>query len=203
METQGRLKSLDRAYPAKNAVVSFEIAATPEECEGLRDIDLDIKLTKHRKRRSLDANAYYWRLVREIARDQGVSMTEVHNLMLSQYGQLDILEDGSLNRAIKPVEWNWMRSELDHYRFSERFVRVIAQGIDGEEQEELLPLYWVIRGSHTYDTAEMSELIEGIVHEAAGLGIETLTPDEIAHMMELYDKDWQKRNKIPQQEGSS
>ena len=49
--------------------------------------------------------------------------------------------------------------------------------------------YKMIRGSHTYNTEEMSHLIDGIVSEAKELGIETLPPDEIERMMST----WQNR----------
>ena len=37
-------------------------------------------------------------------------------------------------------------------------------------------------GSSTYNTKEMSVLIDGIVYEAKELGIETLPPDELERM---------------------
>jgi hypothetical protein len=40
----------------------------------------------------------------------------------------------------------------------------------------------VMRGSHTYDTREMSRLIDGTVEEAKELGIETLTPEQLERM---------------------
>lgn len=43
-----------------------------------------------------------------------------------------------------------------------------------------------MRGSHTYDTKEMSELIKGTVQEAKALGIETATPQEIKEMEERW-----------------
>ena len=43
-------------------------------------------------------------------------------------------------------------------------------------------------GSHTYDTKEMSRLIEGTVSEAKELGIDTRTPEEIALMTEEWGR---------------
>jgi hypothetical protein len=39
-----------------------------------------------------------------------------------------------------------------------------------------------LRGSHTYDTKEMSRLIDGVVEAAKELGIETLTPEQLERM---------------------
>lgn len=46
--------------------------------------------------------------------------------------------------------------------------------------------YRIYRGSHTYDTKEMSVLIDGTVADAKELGIETATPAEIAEMKERW-----------------
>lgn len=43
-----------------------------------------------------------------------------------------------------------------------------------------------MRGSHTYNTAEMSKLIDGTVSEAKELGIETMTPDQIEEMKQKW-----------------
>ena len=44
----------------------------------------------------------------------------------------------------------------------------------------------MMRGSHTYDSGEMSILIDGVVQEAKQLGIETLTPNELERMKNLW-----------------
>ena len=51
----------------------------------------------------------------------------------------------------------------------------------------------VMRGSHTYNTKEMSRLIEGTVQEAKALGIETATPEEIRRMEERWGMKFEKR----------
>ena len=43
-----------------------------------------------------------------------------------------------------------------------------------------------LRGSHTYNTAEMARLIDGTVDEAKALGIETLTPAELERMKSTW-----------------
>lgn len=42
-------------------------------------------------------------------------------------------------------------------------------------------------GSSSYDTKEMSRLIDYIADEAKGLGIETMTPDELAQLKAAWD----------------
>ena len=54
-----------------------------------KDTKYDIKIDKHRNKRSLDANAYSWVLQTEIANVLRISKEEVHFDMLKAYGQRD------------------------------------------------------------------------------------------------------------------
>ena len=47
--------------------------------------------------------------------------------------------------------------------------------------------YYVLRGSHTYNSAEMARLIQGTIEDCKEQGIETATPDEIAKMQSLWE----------------
>ncbi|WP_045091356.1 hypothetical protein, partial [Clostridium sp. FS41] len=53
--------------------------------------------------------------------------------------------------------------------------------------------YIMLRGSSTYDTDEMSKLINGLVSECQEMGIETLPPQELERMMDIYDQHYKKR----------
>ena len=51
------------------------------------DTKFDLKIDKHRKKRSLDANNYAWHLINEIANALRTSKEEVYLQMLKSYGQ--------------------------------------------------------------------------------------------------------------------
>ena len=51
-----------------------------------------------------------------------------------------------------------------------------------------LTFYKLYRGSHTYDTREMSILIDGTVDECKEQGIETMTPLELEHLKAMWGK---------------
>lgn len=61
-------------------------------------------------------------------------------------------------------------------------VHTVAIGRRLEKGKEVV-FYRLMRGSHTYDSREMSELIKGTIQEAEDLGIETLTPRELEQML--------------------
>ena len=53
-------------------------------------------------------------------------------------------------------------------------------------------VYVMLRGSHEYSTKEMSILLDGLIEEAKGLGIPTLTPDELAEIR-MYEQQAEDR----------
>ena len=47
----------------------------------------------------------------------------------------------------------------------------------------------MIKGSSDYDTAEMSQFIDGIISECKDQGIQTMTPNEIEEMKQKWGVD--------------
>lgn len=173
METRAKITQITQAFPSRKTIVSLEIDSSPTEAEKLVGKDLTAEIKPYRKHRSLDANAYYWVLVGKIAKARNVSRTEMHNILLSEYGA-ESMVDGTLEWSVKAQTFDWTKSTECHYRPSGYSVATK----DGAR----LPIYWIIRGSHTYSTEEMARLIDGTVYEAKEHGIETMTPDELERM---------------------
>lgn len=173
METTGQITNITQTFPARETMVTIKVAAAPAEVEKLKDKELTIGLKRYRKKRTTDSNAFYWLLVGKLASHDRISRTEMHNRLLAEYGQ-ENLADGALEWSVKPQEFRWELSEECHYRPSGRHVRL--------DDGTLLDIYWVIRGSHTYNTEEMSILINGTTEECKERGIETMTPEELQRM---------------------
>jgi len=100
--------------------------------------------------------------------------------MICRYGQPELLPDRSpmVYKTNAPYEY-MMELETLHtipVKFSEE---------NGQE----VGFYKIYRGSHTYDSYEMSKLIEGTVAEAKERGIETLTPRELERMTKAWRSD--------------
>lgn len=179
METTGKLVSVTRDIVSKKLNITFQIDTEPvEELNFLARLEsLDIKAVKHRKKRSLDSNAYFHVLVGKIAEKLTISKAKAKNILLCKYGQAELLPDGSplIYKTNAPVEY---MEELES-------IHSIPVKY-GEENGKQVVFYKLYRGSHTYDTKEMSLLIDGTVADAKDLGIETLTPDEIRRMVAAW-----------------
>lgn len=157
-------------YKERKWLVTFEVDVTPSIYDETKDKPLSIDVKPYRQKRSLNANAYFHLLVGRIAGVRNVSHTEVHNWMIRDYGQIDT----DMNVLIMRDDIPWDRLDTIHLKPTSG-TRVLDDG-------KLYRVYYVMRGSHTYDTKEMSILIDGVVNEAKELGIETLTPDELERM---------------------
>lgn len=145
--------------------------------DDMKDSKLSIKAVKYREKRSLNANAYFHVLVGKLADALNISKPRCKNLLLHRYGQPYLLDDGSeaVVKSNVPV-FQMLEQEQMHF---------FPCGSKVENGQELT-FYKIRRGSHTYDTKEMSILIDGTVEECKEQGIETLPPEQIERMKAMW-----------------
>lgn len=157
----------------------LDIREKLRKLEGLR---VSLELTKYSEKRSLNANAYFWKLCDLIAKAVRSDKDTIYLLMLRDAGVFDYYE--------LPVE----ASELiqAHYRYSEedyRYKRLLVHPETGEEVETEFVALKCYKGSHEYDAKQMAELINHTVDEAHELGIDTLAKEEIENLVNRWQGD--------------
>lgn len=182
MEATGKIKDITRDYNTGKPIISFVLSTKelPSIAE-LTDCDaLDITVKRHREKRSLSANAYFHVLVTKIADVLGATNDEVKNRLIREYGAFEFI--GEQIPTLK------LKAEYEAEILRREGIHVKPIGYETDERGEWVRLA-LMRGSHTYDSKEMSRLIDGTVREAKELGIETKTPEEIARMMALWGKE--------------
>lgn len=155
-------------------LITLETEERPICYDELKDKPLNVTIKAYRQKRSLNANAYFHTLVDKIAEAQGVSHSEIHNRLIAEYGVMDT----EIKNLILDDSIPWQKLESIHLRPTTA-TKVMDNG-------KLYRVYIVMRGSHTYDTKEMSRLIDGTISEAKELGIEVLSPDEIERMKQQW-----------------
>lgn len=123
-----------------------------------------ITIERLKRKRSLNANNYMWQLCQKIAEKVGATKETVYRKNIREVGSFETVEliSAGAARFIRSWEANglgWVAEPM-----SERggYTTVIA-----------------CYGSSSYDTAEMTRLVEAVVDEAKALGIETMTPLEL------------------------
>ena len=177
-------------YKNQKIQLTFEFEDDVRNCiDEIQDIPLAITVKKYRVKRSLDANAYYWQLLTKLADKLTVSNPCMHNMLLRRYGQLEEI-GGKLVYLILPDTEDGENRALEAEAFHIKPTTEINTGVDGTTYRT----YKMLRGSSTYDTKEMSRLIEGLVAECREQGIDTLPPEEFNRMMDLYDQNWRKKH---------
>lgn len=159
-----------------------------ETYEELKDCDkLSFEIKRYRAKRSLDANAYYWTLLTKLAAILHTSNAEQHNRMLCLYGYPEVI-DGKHFLVVVPDTDEAQERVLKAEEYHLKPTSDVREGNDGI----LYRTYILMRGSSTYNTEEMSRLIDGLISECKDAGIpesEIATPDEKRILKERYGVD--------------
>lgn len=183
MELRGELVHITRDLKSGKMWITFGVEEIPPEVNSLQVMPLTITVKKYRKKRSLDANAYYWQLIEKISAAVGNAKPVVHNMMLRRYGVLKQIDGENLLIFLPDTDEAQKKAFQDEfYHFKPTSLTKIAD--DGR----VFRAYLLLKGSHEMDSQEMSALIDGAVMEAKDLGIETLPPIELERMKKAYEE---------------
>lgn len=170
IEVNGEIKLSPYESVLVIPVKSRERAAKAIEEQANAKYPLTIEIKQKRPKRSLNANAYAWVLIGDIAEALNLSNYAVYEVMLQRYSK------AYTYIIVKPEAVAQTQATLkDAHIYAYPIGDKSVDGKDGVQ----LQLYW---GSSTFDTSQMARLIDGIISEAQELGIDTKTPDEIAKM---------------------
>lgn len=164
--------------------ITYEVDAV-DEIRGMENKEVALTISRTGVKRSLSANAYFHVLVGKIADKLGVSKPRCKNILLGRYGQRWIKNDHPVIISV--------RSDIDMLEFENpHCIPVGHANLQGKDFT-----HWaVIRGSHEYNTVEMSHLIDGTVQEAKDLDIETLPATTIERMMKAWNQSYKKNENV-------
>ena len=133
----------------------------------------EYEITLKKKKRSLDANAYAWVLIDKIAQAVRLDKTEVYREEIRAIGgasEVVCVKDRAVARMTRIWERNGLGWQVEKF----------PSKIPGCTN---LMLHY---GSSVYDTEQMSVFIDRIIQDAKALGIETMTPEELARIKEEW-----------------
>lgn len=146
-----------------------QIRQAVDEVNSNPNAKYEAEIKRHREKRSLNANAYAWALITEVANLLRSDKDTIYLEMLKRYGQSEIVS---------------ILSHIDPKGYFKYYTVFGAGRVNGKEFTH----YKIYKGSSEYDTREMAILIDGIISEAKGLGIETATPEEVSRMKEEWGR---------------
>ncbi|WP_297642790.1 hypothetical protein [uncultured Bacteroides sp.] len=189
MKFTARIKDIGRTLAGSLTITLESQQMDAAAAKELSQADgLDVEIRKKRKKRSLDANAYYWKLASEVADALHVSKPYIHNYLLRKYGQIEIIDGQGVYMVIPDTES--ARKSVDEAQTYH--LKPTSQVKEGKGSI-MYRTYMMLKGSSEYDAKEMSHLIDGLVCECKEMGIETLLPEELERMMSEYEKRYRKR----------
>lgn len=173
MELKGKIINIQLDFVTHKPQVVIQLTnqndILTDEFNKLQDEELiDIELSKPKKRRSLNANAYAWTLIGKIAEKVGNTKEEVYKEYIKNKGIYRIVTIDS--KAAQTFIKIWTEKGLGWV--CETSENNIAGLVD------IIAYY----GTSSYNTKQMANFIDYIVEEAKELGIQTLTPNEIEHL---------------------
>lgn len=190
MKFTGQLKQPVIDFVTGKLTLLFEpVEDFRQAYEELKDCEkLSLEIKPYRRRRSLDANAYYWVLLTKLAKKIGLSNPEAHNMLLCGFGQVELFGNKAVYITIPDTEEaeKKVKNATDYHLQATSQVR---EGNDGI----MYRTYKLLRGSHTYNTEEMARLIDGLVQCCKEAGIpdaDIASPDEKRILKERYGVDF-------------
>ena len=179
----GKLKDMVRSRDGREWVISF---TTPEDFresfDSLFDKPLDITIKRRYKKRSLDANAFAWVLITKIAEElqlrepkNGWTVTEVYKDAVREIAGVctpHCIPDENVDQFIE----DWCSMGLGFQ------AKIFPSKIQGCKNV----LFW--KGSHLFNSHQMSVMISNLIQQAESLGIPTITPEEESKMIDRWSK---------------
>ena len=174
MKLQGTLVDISIDFKTNKPKITFLVNSNINSLEEIENVPLlDIEAKKHRNKRSLDANAYCWVLCEKLAIKMDITKEEVYKQEIMMVGKSVIV-------PIKNEEVEYFKSAWEN-----KGVGYICESLGNSKIAgyENLRLYY---GSSSYNTKDMSRLIDSIVEDCKMQGIETATPEELARLKEAW-----------------
>lgn len=134
----------------------------------------ELTVKEYRRKRSLDANAYAWVLIHKLAKAMGLTPEEVYLQQIPNVGD-NVTPLCVREKDVDRVKRAWQNNGLGWP------VKDL-----GPSQVRGCRNLMAYHGSSTYDTAQMSRLIDNLVQDCKALDIETLSEDKLA----LLKEEW-------------
>lgn len=178
MNSIGTLQDISIDYKTKRPKITIllEQRESISSLEEIKEDKLSIEIKKYRKQRSLDANAYCWVLCDKIAKkltvnDAVILKEDIYKDAISHIGSFEpmIVEE----KAFENFKRIWEKQGLGF------LVKEVSR------KDKCIKVFGYY-GSSTYNSKEMSLLIELLVEEAKSLGIETKPQAEIDSLLKQW-----------------
>lgn len=175
MQTEGQITDISIDFKTRKPKISLLLNTNDisiiEQLKNEGKLNIEIK--KWYKKRSLDANAYCWVLCDKIAKVVGnITKEDVYKNAIRDIGSFESFV--AQEKTFEHFKAIWEKQGLGY----------IVQEVTRKDKCIKVHCYY---GSSTYNSKEMSLLIELLINEAKELDIETKTQEEIESLIKSWD----------------
>ena len=131
-----------------------------------------------KEKRSLNANALYFKMVGKMAAALRISTPAMHNQLLRKYGEAEVVDGEEVWVALPDTEETERKVDEDgEYHF-----------LPTNKKTGSKRWYKMLKPSHEYDTAQMSRLIDGAAEEMRQMGLVPPMDEEIEKAIQAYER---------------
>jgi hypothetical protein len=181
IELTGKIYDMAIDFSTDKAILSLVLEDKEEAAKCFDELrneeKLSIKISKYRKKRSLDSNSYFWLLCGKLAAKLKQNKEDIYRQLIKNIGnnfEVIPLKNCAVNKFIEAWNKNGIGWVCD---------------VLGESKIEGYTNVCAYYGSSTYDSKQMSDLIDSVIFECKEQGIQTATPDELSKMLSLWKEE--------------
>ena len=176
MQTTGTLEEINIDYKTGKPKISFLINDKDKlsDIEQLKNLKLKIEAKKYIKKRTTNANNYFWKLLQEICELADIDTIEEYKRRVKKLGIFKIEKDN-----VNTFEKMWTAQGTAW------FSEIADTEYIGDTEFKIINAYY---GSSSFNSKQMARLIDGVVQDCKVYGIETKSQKEIDSLLESWDK---------------
>ena len=173
LDTTGTIEDIAIDYKTNKAKISLLLDTRQLDIveELKKENKLNIEVKKYRKKRSLNANSYFWQLLQELC-----ELVELDTI--EEYRQFKIETEN-----IKTFEKMWTRQGIAW------FCEIADTTYIEDTEFKIINAYY---GSSSFDSKQMARLIDGVVQDCKPYGIEIKPQEEINSLLRSWENEQKK-----------
>jgi hypothetical protein len=138
-------------------------------------IGLNEEIEVKRKKRSKNANSYFWKLLQELCLELNLDVIQEYRKRIKELGIFQTFELDTKNVSTFEFLWN------------DKGLAFFTEKVEEIGNKTIINAYY---GSSSFNSKQMSKLIDNLVQDCRSVGIQTLEDIEIEELIRReYDGD--------------
>lgn len=177
LDTTGTIEDIAIDYKTNKAKISLLLDTRQLDIveELKKENKLNIEVKKYRKKRSLNANSYFWQLLQELCELVELDTIEEYKRRVKELGIFRQFKIETEN--IKTFEKMWTSQGIAW------FCEIVDTTYVEDTEFKIINAYY---GSSSFNSKQMARLIDGVVQDCKVYNIETKPQEEIKSLL----KEW-------------